>query len=371
MSELKLKLTDKKVLNLPSNIQIVFLCGVHFKSGKKAMDKRLALQEIVRLRPNTSTVILEEHFGNLEMYSNIGLKNIHDVENLVGCFSNVTIVIHESLSTAAEIGMLASSQASADRTVVLYPDSGLVKDEKVRGFIDLAYYNTNPVLSKNGRIPFTPRLRDTYETNQSQILHTFLPNEFDTSYPYSKVLAFLDEPKMKSTTSFTFRQLDYRTSVANTNDIIDYDYSDDALTVYVSPEALKATIISLLSVDSVRKEVNGCTKYVDVISTLYNQLQAALQETIKPYLPTTPKSTSIELKNIQLTKPQEDESITDIRKALGMFVYLLKAIGFLYIEDDEKFRVTRGFASTRESFSDSTAKTKPSSFAKARTKNAR
>jgi hypothetical protein len=371
MSGFKFNVTDKKVLNLPSNIQIIFLCGVKFRGGKTAMDKRIALQEIIRLRPNTSTVILEEHFANLDMYSNIGLRNIHDVENLVSCFSNATIVIHESLSTAAEIGMLASNRASADRTIVLYPDSGLAKNEKVTGFIDLAYYHTNPVLSKEGRIPFVPRLRETYESNYSQTLYTFLPDQFDTSYPYGKIQNFLSDPKIKSTTDFTFRQLDYRHSVTNASDIIDYDYSDEILNVFISPEALKATVISLLSVDKVRKEVNQCTKYIDVISALHDQLQDALRETVQEYLRTTPKATSIELKNIQLTQPQEAESITDIRKALGMFVYLLKAIGFLYIEDDKKFIVTRGFASTRESFSSSTVKTKESSFAKAEGRNAR
>ena len=67
MNAIKFSITDKKVLNLPSNIQIVFLCGVKFSRGKKGQDKRLALQDIIRLRPNTSTVILEEHFSNLDM----------------------------------------------------------------------------------------------------------------------------------------------------------------------------------------------------------------------------------------------------------------------------------------------------------------
>jgi uncharacterized alkaline shock family protein YloU len=371
MSEFKFNVTDKKVLSLPSNIQIVFLCGVQFRGGKKFMDKRLALQEIIRLRPNTSTVILEEHFANLEMYNDIGIRNIHDVENLVSYFSNATIVIHESLSTAAEIGMLASSQTSADRTIVLYPDSGIIKNEKVRGFINFAYYNANPVLPKTGRIPFVPRLRDIYESNYAQTTHTFLPTEFDASYPYSKVQSFLDSSTIKSVINFTFRQLNYKQGIDNSNDIIDYDYTDEVLTVFISTEALKATVISLLSVDQVRIEVNRCTKYIDVISVIYNQLEAALSETIQDYLPTTPKSTSIELKNIQLTQTQKGESITVIRKALGMFVYLLKAVGFLYIEDDAKFKVTRGFASTRESFLDSTVKTRESSFAKAESRNVR
>ena len=364
MNKFKFNLTDKKVLNIPSNIQIVFLCGVKFKRSK-GMDKRLALQEIIRMRPNTSTVILEEHFTDLDMYSDIGLRNIHDVENLVGCFSNATIVIHESLSTAAEIGMLASNIRSADRTIVLYPDSGIQKNEKVTGFIDLAYYHTNPVLSKAGRIPFAPFLRETYETNYSQSLHTFLPDEFATSYPYSKIQDFLNDSKIKSSTIFTFQQLDYRHGISRLDDLIDYDYKNKRLTVFISPEALKATVISLLSVDQVRKEVRDCTKYIDLISVLYNHLQNALEETIKEYLPSTPEVTTIELKNIELTKSQNAESITDTRKALGMFIYLLKAIGFLYIEDDEKFKVTRGFASTRESYSNSTIKIKKSSFAKA------
>jgi hypothetical protein len=371
MSEIKFNVTDKKVLNLPSNIQIVFLCGVKFRSGKKSLDKRLALQDIIRSRPNTSTVILEEHFVNLEMYSDIGLRNIHDVENLVSYFSNATIVIHESLSTAAEIGMLASSRTSADRTIVLYPDSELVKNEKVKGFIDFAYYHTNPVLPRNGRIPFVPYLRDVYESNYIQTFHTFLPDEFDASHPYKKIQNFLDNPKIKSTTDFTFRQLEYRQGITKSDDIIDYDYRDGALTVFISPEALKAAVVSLLSVDQVRKRVNRCTKYINVISTIYDQLQDTLQETIKEYLPTTPRSISVELKNIQLTQPQEDESITDIRKALGMLIYLLKAIGFLYIENDSKFKVTRSFASTRESFLGSTIKVKKSSFAKAEGRNAR
>ena len=370
MNAIKFSITDKKVLNLPSNIQIVFLCGVKFSRGKKGQDKRLALQDIIRLRPNTSTVILEEHFSNLDMYSDIGLRNIHDVENLVSCFSNATIVIHESLSTAAEIGMLASNKLSADRTAVLFPDSGLVKNEKVAGFIDLAYYHTNPVLSKEGRIPFVPRLREVYESNYSQAFHTFFPEGFDNSYPYEKVQKFLDTPVTKSTTEFTFRALGYKT-VTNATNVIDYEHIEGVLNFFVSPEALKATLIALLSRDEVREKVDQSTKYIDVISVLHDHLRDALQETVKDHLSAEPKVTNVELKCIQLTEAQPGESITDIRKAVGMFVYLLKAIGFLFIEDNEKFRVRRNFASTRESFAGSTVVVKPSAFAKAGANDAR
>ncbi len=370
MSAIKFNITDKKVLNLPSNIQIVFLCGVKFRGGKKGQDKRLALQDIIRLRPNTSTVILEEHFSNLDMYSNIGLRNIHDVENLVSCFSNATIVIHESLSTAAEIGMLASNKLSADRTAILFPDSGIVKNEKVAGFIDLAYYHTNPVLSEGGRIPFVPRLREVYESNHSQTFHTFLPEGFGNSYPYEKVQKFLNTPTIKSTTEFTFRPLGYK-NVTSATDIIDYEYIEGVLNVFMSPEALKATLIALLSRDEVREAVDQSTKYIDLISVLHSHLRDTLQETIKDHLVAEPKVTNIELKCIQLTVAQPGESITDIRKAIGMFVYLLKAIGFLYIESDEQFKVRRNFASTRESFAGSTVAVKISAFAKAGANNAR
>jgi hypothetical protein len=366
MNKYKFEIDAKGVVKLPSNLQIVFLCGVNFNDNPD--DKRVALEAVLATRPNTKIIILERHFPKPYVYGFIGLRNLHDVETLVSCFANATIVIHESLSTAAEIGMLAANRSTAQRTAVLYPDVGSVEDNKISGFIQLAYYGKSSVLSSEGRVVFVPNLRNKYNSNYKQTVYTFLPEKFKESYPYERIEDFLDKPATKSIDHIEFHRLGYNRKPTESEDVIDYQYKNTKLTIHCSPEALRSTVISVLNIKEARIELENCHSYIEVISLLDKWLKNVFTETLSDSLPETTTQTTIELKNIRLTPFQNDENTSEYRKALGMLMYVFKAAGFLSVKDtkDDKsqFKLKQDFTKTRDAFAKTITLSKETAFAR-------
>lgn len=366
MNEYKFETDARGIVELPSNLQIIFLCGVIFSDDPE--DKRIALEAILQSRPDTKVVILEKHFAKPYVYGYIGLRNIHDVETLVSCFANATIVIHESLSTAAEIGMLASNKRTAQRTAVLYPDVGSVEEDKISGFIQLAYYGKSSVLSSEGRVVFVPDLRDKYNSNYKQTPYTFLPEKFRESYPYERIEDFLDRPLTKSITRIEFRRMHYKKSPVDSEEVVDYQYKDARLTVHCSPEALRATVISILSIKEARDELESCQSYVEIVSILDKWLKNTFTATLLGILKESPSQTNIELKGVKLTPFQNDEKTSEYRKALGMLIYVFEAVGFLSVKDvgdsKSKFKLRQDFTKIREAFANTITLSKKTAFAK-------
>lgn len=86
------------------------------------------------------------------------------------------------------------------------------------------------------------------------------------------------------------------------------------------------------------------------------------------FLKESPVQTNIELKGAKLTPFQNDEKTSEYRKALGMLIYVFKAVGFLSIEDVEdsksQFKLRQDFTKTREAFANTIILSKKTAFAK-------
>ena len=126
-------------------LTLAFLCGTKYDSANEN-DKRKILKKF--LQSNISdcrALILEENFWFKKTtekylsYDEIFLRDLAQIEQMASLYADKIIVVHESLSTAAEIGVFASDPAVAPRVCVLAPDENAIDENKISGFIYLAF----------------------------------------------------------------------------------------------------------------------------------------------------------------------------------------------------------------------------------------
>ena len=138
---------DKYICNKCPHV--VFLCGNKFV-GQEKNDKRSILKKYIEENAaDFYSIILEENFmfknatKSYLSYDNIFLKNLFQVEQLASIFADKIIIVHETLSTAAELGMFAHDADMMKKICLLVPDSMSIEENKTTAFIKLAYLNTN------------------------------------------------------------------------------------------------------------------------------------------------------------------------------------------------------------------------------------
>ena len=109
-------------------LNIVFLCGSHY-SKKSKHDKRNILKEhIDGSTSNLHAIILEENFQFASTskqylsYDDIYLSGLAQIEQLASLYASKIIIIHETISTAAELGMFAIDPILAQKICLLVPD---------------------------------------------------------------------------------------------------------------------------------------------------------------------------------------------------------------------------------------------------------
>lgn len=104
-------------LTINDPLKIIFLCGSKFNN--EHYDKRIVLKRYLEQKQNIYPLILEENyeffvdklkkFQEKIPYSEINLDNLFKVESLTASISDGIIIIHETDSTAAEMGIFATN----------------------------------------------------------------------------------------------------------------------------------------------------------------------------------------------------------------------------------------------------------------------
>lgn len=348
--------------SLKDDLKIIFLCGVVFDS-KSDKDKRRVLKRHLDKVSEHRTIILEEYFSNPRVYGDIDLSNLHDVETLVACFANATVIIHESISTAAELGMLASNKSTASKLLIIHPDSNSIEENKISKFIELAYYRgQNSVLSKQQAIAFNPVIQKKYESNDRYVYHTTFPsNLVIESRARNSIDDFIKSTDTQPLKKLLFRKAPYSRPTPHRPEIIDYFEKKGVLHLYISPMSLRGFLFSLLSIDNIREEIEKANSVSTIMSLLETKLDELLLSTSSLYFGIRTDKIKVNLKGVELSTFQ-DTSTRNLRKAIGLFVYLLKAMGYLSEKDNRHFKFTRNFTQLKHKLSDATKLEKKTSF---------
>lgn len=327
--------TDKFQYNDPLNI--VFLCGSRYRKSKT--EKRNVLKQ--HLEDNVSNchvIILEENFNFRNTtrshlaYDDIFLYSLAQVEELASLFADSIIIIHETISTAAELGMFANNPALLKRICLLTPDPYSVEEEKVSAFIRLAFLQDDaPDTTIGKHITFFPDTEIYLDSPTKSGYYTYFHSNSIGEHLSRNILSFVKKETVSQ--NIIFRKSQYNKPLKNEYSV---DYSIDSSTasvnVYVHPNTLKLQLLSLFFQDDVLKEIKKNKKIAEHVSYIQTKYTEILTDSIA-YCSgkvLADYSLAISVKNTTCT----------LRQAIGYFIYMLQAIDFIRMQvvDEEDSR---------------------------------
>lgn len=241
-------------LEIENPLRVFFLCGSSFDAQNS--DKRVVLRDTIESidEKNYKALILEDHFifNNRSTrkinYNLMGLKSLKDIEIMTSFLSDKIVILHESISTAAEIGLFSHRQDMLKKMLLLIPDELSSEENFFSGFLRLSY--SNPFLSDYNidHITYYPELVNYNQSDNVKKFHSqFYQNtigeqllsEMKKLFPSEK----LKIPKLKKKQKFYSSQVNY------------YTENKQIFNVFLTPETLKAMFISLFSVGEIRKKL--------------------------------------------------------------------------------------------------------------------
>ena len=341
--------------------KVVFLCGNKF-AGQGENDKRSILKKYIEENAvNYYPIILEENFmfknttTSYLSYDNIFLKNLFEVEQLASIFADKIIIVHETLSTAAELGMFAQDADMMKKICLLVPDSMSIEENKTTAFIKLAYFNANtPEMRIGKKIIYYPDI-DINRTSmyKSDYRTGFHNNEIGQNLG-SKILRFIFSGFSNS--KIIFKKNDYNGSYTD-EEVVTYRVNAKAckITVYVNPSILKTQLLSLFFVGEFKKTIRKTKRiyeHVNYIEKFYSNI----------ILNTVCHIEGLKVEEFDININLSRTSCT-LNQAIGYFIYMLQGVKLLHLESESdtldtsirKIRISnqfKNYASLREYIED-------------------
>lgn len=222
-------------------IYIHFLCGNKYDNVPKCnsnivmFNKRVILSEYIRDNlPNHFPVILEEFF-TFHTYKAHSMGNLKEIELMTSYLSTSVIIMHETHSTAAEIGVFGNFDELANKMLVVYPSKGSIKYDCVGTFIRESFFTGSIVENqsypyaiynkKNQRFPTTYFAGNKLDNRFISILNNFFDKvckkEIDVSFCkidyYNRVGYYINKTELKIHITLSYEILFYSLLAAITN----------------------------------------------------------------------------------------------------------------------------------------------------------
>lgn len=342
-------------------LNVVFLCGSNY-NHKDPYDKRKILKEFVN-NMGYSGLILEENFimknssKKFLAYDDIFLKDLASVEQLTSLFASHIIIIHETISTAAEIGMFAINPQIIDKICLLVPDDISIEENKISNFIKLAFLNNNTLKRIPKVITYYPDIDvRRLSVNKSDYYTFFHDNKIGENLG-THLCCFLKISNKNKI--INIKKSKYNKS-SNENSNIEFYVDYDQLKVSVSTDALKTQLIALFFCEEFRREIRKKKKIYEHVS--YIQI----------FYTNVLKNTIMNLGNKNIINLDINISIKnsncELRQAIGYFLYLLQAIEFISLENDSgcfcdrKITIKNALNKLKDQYKDLITEKKPTDF---------
>lgn len=300
--------------------EIIFLCGTKYIE-KSQYDKRNVLKNYIKEHYSKKNVlILEEHFvfGKKEgylSYDDIFLKNLNDIETLSAAFASGIIIIHDSISTGAELAAFASNEMLKSKICVLEPDSTGIEERKISSFLELAYFSSKSSIC---RIVYYPEVY-SYEISEKHIeKRTNFVNNSITPILGGKICEFID--CCKSELDICFEKNKYG-KINNKVGTISYSENEGELQIYISGQVILYQVIGLLLKKNIRKGLRTKKKLYKHVDFICDQYKEILHNTIQKKIKTEVKEISVFVKEINV----------NFREVIAYSLYMLQALDLISI----------------------------------------
>lgn len=326
-----------KNIEIKNPLRVFFLCGTKFRK-KSLEDKRNVLKNYIETNyaPNGKVIILEEHFmfgeavKNYLSYDDIFMKNLKDIELLTGLYSDKIFIIHESISTAAELGMFASNVDLLKKTCLLTPDNLSVEENKISAFIRLAYFNNPLEKEKIENISFYPEIKKNTVSETKVDYHTYFPDNEIKKRLGIQINKFVEKGYSEEL-EVIFKRNKYNKAYEDEN-VITYFYqnkhNEEVLNVIISPSILRVLLVALFNITEFKKELRETPYISKTVSVVQKYFKFIMMESIS-------QIEGFNFSHYEMNISLKGHNIK-IRQAIAYFLYILQALGMLKLPDNRK-----------------------------------
>lgn len=326
---------------IAKNHNIIFLCGVKYTIDEQ--DKRNVLKKFLHdLDSKNNIIILEENFifgksnKNKLSYDDIFMNDLNSVETLTALFSDLVFIIHESNSTAAELGIFATNEILKDKLCLLVPDEFSVEENKISSFLYLAFFRKKSDIKKIVFYPSTEVWRSS--VYKSNFKTRFLNDEIGQNLAKN----IQDVIKKQKTINPNIKIVRAKFNKhSNDIDVISYMYNrlTRQIDLSISGDIIKWQVISLFNIDEFRTEIRKNKTISEHVTYLVNFYKEALKNTLE-----YKEGYSIDKVNIIVKG-----TTLNIRNIVAYLLYLLQAMNKIeFIQEGEdpyirKIRIDNDF----------------------------
>lgn len=248
-------------------IYIHFLCGKKYDNLEKIhKDKRNVIENFIRENKNLGHPIILEKYYNLNSYLSLGLENLEQVELLISYYASSIIILHETVSTAAEIALFGSKKNLKNKILVINPRKEDIEVDNLSGFLTYAYFygeNTIEQHSYKFEKELYTKLKNVRFFNthfEEEILNdefiNIIKSFFNKSLPKTIDLSFIKSNVKQENNSYYI-----------------IDYSKKKIAIRLKYELIIYIIISIILNDEYNKKIeyndNTISNICDLIKRIF------------------------------------------------------------------------------------------------------
>jgi hypothetical protein len=328
-------LVYRNVFSYKDPLHVVFLCGNKYDHNDP-LEKRMILKEFLETNiENCRVVVLEENFifGRTNMkylaYDDAFLNGLAQIEQLASLYANNIIIIHETISTAAELGMFAINPALSSKICLLTPDDISIEEQKTSGFIKLAFMNRNASDTQIGeQIIYYPDIKVNRASADKSYYNTYFHNNKIGEKLGGKIISFIEPGKTEKHIRFNKSLFRKPKSDPST---VDYYIDDETKTinVFIHVDTIKIQLLALFFIENYRTEFRRIKPIKDHVTFICDKYEEILSNTIA-------EAEGIDAKSYAKKFVLKDTETCKLRQAVGYFLYMLQAIGLIGLEQIEE-----------------------------------
>ena len=326
-------------LTINDPLKIIFLCGSKFNNEN--YDKRIVLKRYLEQKQNIYPLILEENYEffveKLKKYqekipySEINLDNLFKVESLTASISDGIIIIHETDSTAAEMGIFATNPIVRKKMCILIPNEYCIDGKSISNFLRLAFFRNNNDIF---RIEYFPETSIYYQSENVSRYHTkFYDNKIGDRLGKS-IDTYISRYTKKNIKLKISRVLYGKiNSEDNTYKI---DDNKKKVEVYFNIETIKYYVYSLFTINEYRREIRKTTTINECVNRTIQWFYEILFNTISE------KADSI-IDGYKIVCSINDFYKIDIKfkQVIAYSLYVLDGIGFIDLPFNKRLSISK------------------------------
>lgn len=367
------------IINNP--LRIFFLCGSNFYKNPIKVningneydieDKRKVLQNYLEKEfkeKNFRSIILEENFlfsDNSRRhlnYNHINLKSLKSIELLTGLYSDYVFIVHESYSTAAEIGMFSSTDLINNKLMILTPNVFSIEEDYISGFMKLAYNNEFFRSHNINTLYYNPGVYNFHVSEQVRKLHTFFVD--------NQIKGNLAEKISENLKIMTEREVLFNKSLGVYKKPKNlYQITDKKINVILDSNDLLAYLISLFNMNTFRQEFIGevdmsYLKYDNQANrrkSLFSEgtkkvemyFKRAIYNTIKIDIPNIEKQYG-SYKNVDsFIDFSINYEVVPFKECISYYLYILYALSYInFTNNNTRFSISNSFSPIYKEYED-------------------